>query len=536
MTSDMNSLSAVIVSLALTYLLHSTIFLVVTWVVVAALRDKSLALCERVWKFAAVAGLVTAAMQVTFGFSTNAVNISLTSNPAPVDVQSVGEVALPPIHQEISAGDDSNAESLAGNRSRSIEDPSHAARQDPTAPTRPRSDSTQTWNEQDNASPRRVVIHDESVESTIALPTNDAQHETVNAQRGSSNHRVVDDDRSSSATEILQGSQDLDGVTSSFGLSFVAASFAVAVIFGVLRMMVQDLMFRRRMALATRVQSDSANRVLQRLIQRNDLRRDVRLLSSSQFSEPVAFGLWRWTIVLPAGLETQLSKEELRALLAHELAHLTRGDVWWLWVGRVICSCFAIQPLNFLARNRWQQAAEYLCDDWAVNNGASGLSLARCLTQIAQWRLKSIDRELALAAGGPKKTLVRRVERLVSMTDRDDRWERGLRRRILTLASVALIGLFSFTVPRLGFTAVESERFATTSIESNLMLDSDQTDASIRKTIDLMDELHNLDAELQHADKLLQRFPSDPDIQALAEQLRKRATQIRIHSRTELVE
>ncbi|MBP86430.1 MAG: hypothetical protein CMJ64_06910 [Planctomycetaceae bacterium] len=130
----------------------------------------------------------------------------------------------------------------------------------------------------------------------------------------------------------------------------------------------------------------TARRTLDRFLKRHKIRRRIRLLTARNQSEPIAYGLFRWTIVLPEGAEDRLERNELKALLAHEVAHLVRGDVRWLWAGRVLCTCFAFQPLNFLARKRWQQVAEYLCDDWALERGVRSLSLARCLTQVAEWR------------------------------------------------------------------------------------------------------------------------------------------------------
>ena len=109
-----------------------------------------------------------------------------------------------------------------------------------------------------------------------------------------------------------------------------------------------------------------------------------------------------------------MKRDELRGLLTHELAHLVRGDVIWMWIGRVVCTCLAFQPLNFIARRRWQNAAEYLCDDWAMAHGVHRVSMARCLTQIAEWQL---DRRLGvdrLAVSGSPGTVSHRVTRLVN--------------------------------------------------------------------------------------------------------------------------
>ena len=81
--------------------------------------------------------------------------------------------------------------------------------------------------------------------------------------------------------------------------------------------------------------------------------------------------------MLPERAVKDLCEDELRALLAHELAHLVRGDSSWLCISRVVCSCLAFQPLNHLARREWQRAAEFLCDNWAVSRTQTPLALAR---------------------------------------------------------------------------------------------------------------------------------------------------------------
>src|SRR5204863_4151691 len=144
---------------------------------------------------------------------------------------------------------------------------------------------------------------------------------------------------------------------------------------------------------------------------------DVLLLSAPDDPEPAAFGISQWTIVLPARAEHELSEDELRALLAHELAHLVRGDSMWLCVSRLVCSCLAFQPLNHLARREWQRAAEFLCDRWAVRRTGTPLALARCLTEVAGWRVSGRASAALLAATGRKSGLADRIERLLEAAE-----------------------------------------------------------------------------------------------------------------------
>jgi hypothetical protein len=175
--------------------------------------------------------------------------------------------------------------------------------------------------------------------------------------------------------------------------------------------------------------------------------RTPRLLISPDVSEPMACGVWSPTIILPVDCEQRLSADELRALLAHEFAHLQRGDVVWLWIGRLLCSSFAFQPLNLVARRAWQAAAEIQCDDWAVAHDVSAVSLASCLAQVAQWTL---DRRAAsaLAASGSRGSLTIRIERLLA--DRTlDVWSTRWRTRMSLLAAFSFGLLFASIAPRL---------------------------------------------------------------------------------------
>lgn len=80
-----------------------------------------------------------------------------------------------------------------------------------------------------------------------------------------------------------------------------------------------------------------------------------------------------------------LDLDQQRSFLAHELAHLARRDPVWLGVGSLIERVFWIQPLDRVANRPIATSVEFLCDDWAVHRTGSGVPLARCLAQVAEW-------------------------------------------------------------------------------------------------------------------------------------------------------
>jgi beta-lactamase regulating signal transducer with metallopeptidase domain len=140
-------------------------------------------------------------------------------------------------------------------------------------------------------------------------------------------------------------------------------------------------------------------------------RRPVRLTVASGLASPVALG--GNEIVLPPVALAELGAAEQRSLLAHELAHLARRDPQWLAFGCLVERVFFFQPLNRIARHRLQEAAEYLCDDWAVRRTGSGDSLATCLVKVAEW-VGTAPRPIPLAGIAERPSqLVTRVHRLI---------------------------------------------------------------------------------------------------------------------------
>lgn len=168
--------------------------------------------------------------------------------------------------------------------------------------------------------------------------------------------------------------------------------------------------------------------------------RRVRLSACGACPTPIALG--RGEICVPQRLLTSLDNEQQRAALAHELAHLHRRDPMWQLAAGVLEAIFFFQPLNRLGRLRLREAAENLCDDWAVLQTGSALGLARCLADVSSWvgSARVPERTLAVAEGG--SPLRERIDRLIGWKARP-RPGMGLR----ALVALALTGVVAVAAP-----------------------------------------------------------------------------------------
>jgi beta-lactamase regulating signal transducer with metallopeptidase domain len=71
-------------------------------------------------------------------------------------------------------------------------------------------------------------------------------------------------------------------------------------------------------------------------------------------------------LVIPALLVERLDGEQLRAVIAHELAHLRRRDHWVRWVEAFATALLWWHPLLWLTRRGLHEAEEQCCDAWVV--------------------------------------------------------------------------------------------------------------------------------------------------------------------------
>lgn len=140
--------------------------------------------------------------------------------------------------------------------------------------------------------------------------------------------------------------------------------------------------------------------------------RPVTLSVSPACSGPMVIGASE--ICLPPRFVSDLDEEEQRAALAHEIAHIRRRDPLWQFGTGILSAALFFQPLNVIARRRLREAAEHLCDDWAVRQTGAPMALGRCLTAVASWvpaePLPHLEGTLAMAEGG--SPLLHRIRRL----------------------------------------------------------------------------------------------------------------------------
>ncbi|QEG20247.1 M56 family metallopeptidase [Mariniblastus fucicola] len=143
---------------------------------------------------------------------------------------------------------------------------------------------------------------------------------------------------------------------------------------------------------------------------------DVVVGVSRKIANPLVIGWFQPLILLPVNISEELSLLQIRAVLAHELAHVRRGDFAVNVLQCVIETLLFFHPCVWWASAKVRHERENCCDDLAAKIVGSRRSYAEALLVLEQSRLR--HGQLALnAEGGNLAERIRRLTRPSTRTN-----------------------------------------------------------------------------------------------------------------------
>lgn len=86
------------------------------------------------------------------------------------------------------------------------------------------------------------------------------------------------------------------------------------------------------------------------------------IATSSRIFGPVAVGVFRKLVLLPAEMTSSLPEADLDAAIAHEFAHLRRNDFLKNLIYELLSLPVSYHPLFWLTRERIMESREMVCD------------------------------------------------------------------------------------------------------------------------------------------------------------------------------
>ncbi len=164
------------------------------------------------------------------------------------------------------------------------------------------------------------------------------------------------------------------------------------------------------------------------------------VVATDKVKSPALFGFIRPRLLLPKGMLDTLSREELRYVFLHELAHLKRHDIYIGWLMSLLQVLHWFNPLIWLAFYRLRADRELACDALVLARTQSSQAKDYGRTIVSLLERFSRSQRLPAMAGilETKAQLKRRIKMIARFKKNSYQWSPLTVILIIILACVSL--------------------------------------------------------------------------------------------------
>ncbi len=141
------------------------------------------------------------------------------------------------------------------------------------------------------------------------------------------------------------------------------------------------------------------------------IQRIIQLAESEEINTPIVIGYLKPIILIPVGMLTGLSAEQLETIIIHELAHIKRHDFIINLIQSILETVFFFNPFIWYLSHLIRREREYCCDDMVIHLHGGTRAYARALAQLEEVRLSKNMFALSLAEN--KNQLLNRIRRIM---------------------------------------------------------------------------------------------------------------------------
>jgi beta-lactamase regulating signal transducer with metallopeptidase domain len=162
-----------------------------------------------------------------------------------------------------------------------------------------------------------------------------------------------------------------------------------------------------------------------------NIRKPVRTWISSLIDVPLTLGFLKPVILIPAAMISQLSPQQVEAILVHELGHIRRKDYLLHLLVTVLEGLFFFNPFSRLLIRELKKEREHCCDDLVLQFKYDPHAYISALLALAA-RQQPGHRLAVAATGSSDKLLLQRARRILLRQEGNRSWP-GTRTFVLLL-------------------------------------------------------------------------------------------------------
>jgi len=188
--------------------------------------------------------------------------------------------------------------------------------------------------------------------------------------------------------------------------------------------------------------------------------RTVKLMQSGIAKLPMVLGHFKPVILIPIGLLTALSAEEVESILVHELAHIRRRDYMVNLLQNLMEIIFFFNPAILWVSSLIKAERENCCDDIVVAQTSSKVSYIKALVSCQEYQ--SSMPAYAMGLGGNSDHFLQRVKRMLSNNNQSLNKVEKMVLTVCLISAVLLTAAFSKSSKEHTTVKPSAKRFSST--------------------------------------------------------------------------
>jgi beta-lactamase regulating signal transducer with metallopeptidase domain len=142
-----------------------------------------------------------------------------------------------------------------------------------------------------------------------------------------------------------------------------------------------------------------------------DIEAPISVRATRTILEPSIFGIVRPVLLLPEGISTRLTPEQLKVILAHELCHWRRRDNLTAAAHLLVEALFWFHPLVWWLGTRLVAERERSCDEAVIRSGGDRRVYAEGILKVCRFY---VEPPLPCIVGISGGTLSKRIEAIMT--------------------------------------------------------------------------------------------------------------------------
>lgn len=143
-------------------------------------------------------------------------------------------------------------------------------------------------------------------------------------------------------------------------------------------------------------------------------KRRIRLFVSDHVESPMLVGFLRPKLILPSNFSDLYNQEQQQLIVAHEICHFDRNDIYWNLIAFLFIALFWFHPLVWLAYIKLRRDQELSCDQTTLARKQldSRINYSRALLITAQQKQRFAFAHLSFNEYGDKKVMLERITQI----------------------------------------------------------------------------------------------------------------------------